>query len=620
MYVRKNHTTINGKTYTNHLLVESVRTANGPRQRTICSLGSLSGRSADEWLKLAARIEDSLAGQLDLLDNPDDPEVQRIVQTIQQRKNSTAAIQPLDSQPDDSTLVQVNSEEVAIENPREAGPAYVGSTMYDRLEIERVLSEHGIESKTRLLVRIMVLNRLIFPGSEHAMPDWVNRSALPDLLQQDFTTLSHTTLYRTMDRLYENKEGIEETLRTKECELFGLDDTVFFYDLTSHYFEGDCPHNPQAKRGYSRDSRPDCKQVVVGLVVDKDGFPIKHEVFDGNRRDSTTVEDMLESLDKRVGVLRGATVVVDRGMSTRENLASIKARGCHYIVAARQSERNQWLAEIEDESSFVTVERTPSPRNPFQKKSLVQVKKICGEDTETLILCKSDGRVEKDRAIRLSCEKKWKSDTDKLAARITKGNLTDVNRIHEAIGRLKERYPRVARYYELSYDNEKKHLTVTVLEERKKKAESLDGSYILKTDRNDLSDEEAWRTYILLTRAENAFRSMKSPLWERPIFHQLERRVQTHIFLCVLAYHLLVAIEKMFLDNDEHTSWETIRQTLSTHQIATVVLPCSDGKVLRIRRATTPEQVHRNIYSHLKMSHEIIMPRKLWSQKTKCSD
>ncbi len=618
MYIRKTHTTANGKTYTNHLLVESVRTPNGPRQRTICSLGSLAGRSADEWLKLAARLQDSLAGQTDLFENPDDPQIQQIVQTVQQRKTASAA-QGRDSQ-SPPAIVQVNSDDVTVEDAREAGPAYVGNTIYDRIGIDTILGEHGIESTTRLLVRTMVLNRLIYPGSEHAMPDWVNRSALPDLLQKDFSTLSHTTLYRTMDRLYEKKEGIEEALRTKECELFGLDDTVFFYDLTSHYFEGNCPRNPQAKRGYSRDSRPDCKQVVVGLVVDKDGFAIKHEVFDGNRRDSTTMQDMLKSLGRRGDVLRGATVVVDRGLSTKDNLASIKACDCHYIVAAHQSERDQWLAQIEDESDMVTVVRTPSPRNPFQKKTLVQVKKISGKDGETVILCKSEGRVEKDRAIRLHFEKKWKSDTEKLSVRIAAGALTDTNKIHEAIGRLKERYPRVARYYELSYDEQKKQLCVSELLERKKKAEALDGSYILKTDREDLGDEEAWRVYMLLTRAESAFRSMKSPLWERPIFHQLERRVQTHIFLCVLAYHLLVAIEKMFLDNGEHTSWETIRQTLTTHQIVTVVLPCSDGKVLRLRRATTPEKSHRSIYDRLKMSYEIIKPRKTFSEQTECSD
>jgi len=157
-------------------------------------------------------------------------------------------------------------------------------------------------------------------------------------------------------------------------------------------------------------------------------------------------------------------------------------------------------------------------------------------------------------------------------------------------------------------------LSVTELKDRKRKAELLDGSYILKTDREDLNDEQVWRTYMLLTRAENAFRSMKSPLWERPIFHHLERRIPTHIFLCVLAYHLLVAIEKYFLDAHEHTSWESIREALSTHQIATIVIPCSDGRILRIRRSTKPEESHRKIYRILGMSPDMVIPKKTWSE------
>jgi transposase len=399
--------------------------------------------------------------------------------------------------------------------------------------------------------------------------------------------------------------------------LFGLEDTVFLYDLTSHYFEGQCPVNPQAQRGYSRDSRPDCKQVVVGLVVDREGFPIAHEVFDGNRRDSTTMEAMLDCLSKRAGALPGATVVVDRGISTDDNLAAIRARGCHYVVAARQSERERWLEEIERDEAFVEIIRTPSPRNPHQKKSVVQVRRLGMEGEETLILCRSEGRVEKDRAIRLRFEQKWNKDAEKLVRRIAEGALVDTDKVHEAIGRLKERYPRVARYYDVRYDSQNRTLSVAQRQERKRTAEILDGAYILKTDRRDLSDEDAWRIYMLLTRAENAFRSMKSPLCERPIFHHLQHRVQTHIFLCVLAYHLLAGIEKMFLDKGEHTSWKTIRETLSTHLIATIVLPCTDGRTLRIRRATTPEEAHKSIYEILKMDPQIIKPRKTWTEPAK---
>ena len=188
-----------------------------------------------------------------------------------------------------------------------------------------------------------------------------------------------------------------------------------------------------------------------------------------------------------------------------------------------------------------------------------------------------------------------------------------VSTVHEAMGRLRERHSRVARYYVITYDSKAQSVTWQENADKKEKAQTLDGSYLLMTDRHDLTHEDIWRTYLLLTRVEAAFRSMKSPLMERPIFHQIQRRVQTHIFLCVLAYHLLVAIEKMFLDAGVHTSWWTLRQQLSTHQVVTVVLPASNGKTLRIRKGSTAEDVHREIYGTLRIPEQVMKPVKTWA-------
>jgi transposase len=226
--------------------------------------------------------------------------------------------------------------------------------------------------------------------------------------------------------------------------------------------------------------------------------------------------------------------------------------------------------------------------------------------------CKSEGRTEKDRAIREKHEKRLLTDLEKLQNRVAEGRLKDERKIYEAVGRLKERYPRVARYYGIEYDSKTKGLAWKEDAEKKEKARNLDGGYLLKTDRKDLTEEDIWRTYILLTRVESAFRSMKSPLMERPIFHHLEHRVQAHIFLCVLAYHLLVAIEKMFLDQGIHTSWWTLRQQLSTHQIVTVVLPTSSGEILKIRKGTNPEKIHKEIYQVLAMPEQVMVPVKTW--------
>jgi transposase len=258
--------------------------------------------------------------------------------------------------------------------------------------------------------------------------------------------------------------------------------------------------------------------------------------------------------------------------------------------------------------------RVPSPRNRAQKKSKVQVK-LKRAESLSYVLCLSGGRAQKDRAIREQKEKRLLGDLEKLQARIDNRRLVNPMKIGEAIGRLKERYPRVARYYDIAYDTDTKRFTYTANEPRRHIAEQLDGSYVLKTDRSDLSADEAWRIYSLLSRAENAFRSMKSPLAERPIFHQIERRVETHIFLCVLGYHLLVAIEKTLLDQGVHTSWATVRETLKTHQVCTVVLPTDRGAMLRIRQGSTPEPEHKALYKRLKVPEQIIRAKKIWSDQ-----
>ena len=487
--------------------------------------------------------------------------------------------------------------------------------MWLQLGIDTVLQQAGLSERACLLTEAMTLNRLICPLSEHAMPDWIRRTAIGDILKQDFSKLNEDVLYRNLDRLHPNRELIERELAEGEKRLFHLDDTVYLYDLTSTYFEGQAKANPQAKRGYSRDKRPDCKQVVVGLVLDSDGFPKAHEVFDGNLLDRDSMEEMLDALEKRMGKRPGVTVIVDRGLAYNDNLEKIRKRQLHYLVAGLQTERNQWLDELENDKGWEEVVRLPSPRNPFQKKRRVEIKRQQQGDV-VYILCRSEGREEKDRAIRETHEAKWFRDLTKLQQRVAKGQLKQPDKIQQSIGRLMERYPRVARYYQIVYDSQQQKLSWQELVAKKTLAQKLDGSYVLKTDRQDLTADEIWRTYLLLTRVEDAFRAMKSPLLERPIFHHLKNRTQTHIFLCVLAYHLLAAIEHRFLQAGIHTSWWTVRQQLGTHQIATLVLPTTDGRMLKIRQATTPEPEHRQIYHTLRIPVEVIKPIKTWDLET----
>lgn len=611
MFIRKATRKYKDRTYTNYLLVESVHTPKGPRQKVLCSLGDLSPRPAEAWLRLAHKVEDALVGQARLLESAD-AEVAQIVREVRQREARGRSARRVPPTSADDDLVAVHADRVRIERPRLGGPVHVGYEFWKRLGLSEILGVVGFSLRAVQLTCAMTLNRLVHPAAEYAMPAWIRATALEDILGVDFESLADDALYRNLDRLYPQRAAIEAALVERERSLFNLEPTVFFYDLTSTYFEGQALANPKAKRGYSRDKRPDCKQVVVGLVIGREGFPIAHEIFAGNVQDRQTLAQMLDLLAQRVGLAPGTTVVVDRGLAYADNLAEIKARKLHYVIAARQAERDAWLDDFEDAEGFEEVLRQPSPRNPGQKKSTVRVKRR-QRNGETFILCTSSERVAKDRAIREKQEGRFLADLAKLQKRIDHRRLVREVAIGEAIGRLKERYPRVARYHWVTFDPQQRKLLHQPEVEKKAKAELLDGGYLLRTEREDLMGPEAWLLYMTLTRAESAFRSMKSPLAERPIFHHLEHRVETHIFLCLLAYHLLVAIETTLLGQGLHTSWATVRETLATHQVVTVVLPTDQNNTLKIRKGSHPEPQHLELYRLLSIPTEIMKPQKTWT-------
>jgi transposase len=596
VFLKATRKTVRGKTYTNHLLVESISTPKGPRHHTICSLGALEPAPREPWLALAHKLEAALRGQQSWLP---DAQVDSLCQRVQAQPPSGAQPQ----------LVSVIPAQVEIEEAREAGSVYVAHQMWRRLKLDAILEKAGRNQRAWLLTEVMAINRLVAPASEHAMPEWVRRTALADLLHADFHLLNDEALYRNLDRLHPQREIIEGELAARERDWFALPESIYLYDLTSTYFEGKALRNAKAKRGYSRDQRPDCKQVVIGRVLDGDGFPKAHEVFDGNRNDSTTVDDMLAALEKRIGKKADATVTVDRGMAYDKDIEQIRGRGYHYLVAARAEERWNHEQEFMEEAGWEDIIRQPSPTNPCQHKTRVCIKQ-CLTGEEVHVLCLSEQRKEKDRAIRELQEKRLLADLESMSRGIAKRKKKprSEGEVNQAIGRLRERYSRVGRYYQIRYEAERRALIWEVDAESKRRAERLDGSYVLKTDRRDLTKEEIWRHYILLTRVESAFRAMKSPLMERPILHHLAHRVETHIFLCVLAYHLLATVEKAFLDQGVHTSWATLREQLASHQVVTVVLPTSDGQQIRIRKATTAEPEHKAIYQVLRIPEIIVEP------------
>jgi transposase len=593
------------KTYVTHLLVESVNTPSGPRHKTICNLGHMAPGPKEEWLELAERIQAALSGQLALYPDPRVGEAVARVRERQTRAGSASA--ELSQGTAVPAVVSVRTEGVNTQDSREAGPLHVGHQLWQRLQMNAILKAAGLASAAIQLTEVMTLNRLVHPDSERAMVDWARRVAVSDVLGTDVEKLNHDRFYRNMDKLHGKRFEIEKLLREREKSLFDLHDTLILYDLTNTYFEGEAKQTLKAKRGHSKEKRTDCKLVAMGLMVDGEGFPIGHEVMDGNTIDCRTVPAMLDGLEARTGRCGGAMIVMDRGFSSAENLALVRQRGHHYLMAGFQNQRGDLLESFEALDGWQEIQ-------PSAIKVPVQIKRI-ERDAEVLLLCVSPARAEKDRAIREKQERRLLQALGELAESVRKADekgkpLSD-EALGERIGRLRERYTRAARYYAISRADSV--LTWELKADQHRRAQELDGAYFLRTSNKDLGAEEIWRTYITLTRIESAFRDLKGTLDLRPIHHRKEMRVETHIFLCILAYHLQVAIERILHQAGDSTSWETLREELTTHQIVTITLPTTDGKVLAIRKAGIPDRRVREIYRLLALDTEPMKPLRTWT-------
>ena len=596
MFIGQLKVSRNGRRYTYHRLLESVRTDKGPRQRLVLSLGTLDLPKA-EWPRLAERIEDLLNYQEQVpfgtsdLDQLAAPFAERIRHKQQRRRAQ---------QEGQGAAKEVYPERSSSEHVRELGPEYVAHVFWERLHCDQLLRRCGFSPRQCRLAEIQVVGRLVAPRSERGTAAWYARTALGELMPDSVRSVNKDALYRISDQLYEHRVAIETGLAARERELFALDETIILYDLSSTYFEGIAARNEKAAHGYSRDHRPDCKQVVVALVLDGEGFPKAHEVFTGNTKDENSMRQMLDSLDRRSGSIAGwpsqPTVIMDRGLATAENLDLLRARGQHYIVATGQSERHALFPEI-DASRYVPVKVDA-------KGKVVVSGQVRRHQGELYVLCHSAARAAKEHAIRQRFEQRFEQDAEKLTARVAAGRLKRPQKINQAIGRLLGRYPRVARYYTVQMHTDEEgqaHLKWAKKDAQQQLAAELDGTYLLRTDRTDLTEAELWKLYVLLARIERSFRYLKSSLGLRPVFHQRTERADAHIFISLLAYHLLHAIERRLEEHGEHRSWPTIRDQLSTHQMVTIVHQCTDGTVLRVRRPSQPELEHRNIYRALRV-------------------
>jgi transposase len=437
------------------------------------------------------------------------------------------------------------------------------------------------------MAAVLVIARLCEPSSElHIAEGWYRHTALEDLLGLPVDRVNDDRLYRALDRLLPHKEELERHLVKRLGELFDLSYDLLLYDVTSTYFEGLAAGNPLAQRGHSRDHRPDCKQVCIALVVTREGMPLGYEVFAGNRTDVTTVEEIVEKMEKRYGIA-DRVWVMDRGMSSAENVAWLQESGRRYLIGTPKSELKKWSREIAEARDWRTV------------RDGVEAKLCRGpEGAEMFLLCRSADRREKEHAMHDRFAKRIEVRLESLGRRLERSRQPlDREGIGRQIGRILAQNSRAAARYQIRVEEDPTRdsglrLSWSARPEWDTWARYSEGTYILRTNVHDWSEEELWRTYIQLTEAEAAFRIHKSDLSIRPIWHQKAQRVQAHILVCFLAYVLWKTLEQWQKRAGLGNSPRMILDEIGRIQSTDVVLPLAEnpGRELRIRCVVRPEK------------------------------
>jgi transposase len=584
MFLRLNSRAKDGKDHTYWSLVETVRTGNGPRQRTLCYLGELNGSAQARWLKtIEVFNERGEAQQLKLFPShievpDDDPQVARVL---------------------------VNR--VRLERTRQFGACFLGWELWKRLELddffEQAMDDEAAEVPWSRVAAVLAINRLCAPGSELAIEErWYPSTALDDLLEIEEGKINDTRLYRCLDRILPHKTKLEQHLKQRYGELFGAEFDVLLYDLTSSYVEGAAERNPMMSRGYSRDHRPDCEQMVIALIVNREGFPFSYETFDGNRADVSTMESILRMVERKYGQARRIWVM-DRGIVSEENLAAIRKRGGQYLVGTPRRQMKQFEAELLQD-------------NWTQVRPDVEVKQVAiPQGEETYILCRTAGRQEKEKAIRERFSTRLESALAALEKSIARGRLKDRYKMERRLGRIQARHSQVNDLFEVTLRDTPAgvRLVWEMKKDRQAWRDLREGAYMLRTNLQADSAEQMWSMYMQLTEAEASFRALKSELSIRPLFHQKEPRVKAHVLVAFLGYALWVTLKHLVqrrpaiipqssasgVDNAPPLSPRKALALLSTLQSADIVLPTTDGREIRLRRITEPTAEQKSLLHQL---------------------
>ena len=591
MFLRRYTRTKQGKTHTYYALVESVRTAAGPRQHIVAYLGELNHDQERRWQRTVVfHNRQGEAQQLRLF--PDDDPV------------------PL---PDDPDIVRVRLSSVGWTNARRFGDIWLARWLWHLVGLDTIVARHVPQGKHTIrpadIVAIEVINRLCAPCSEFALAEhWYAATALEDLLGVPASAVTKDRLYRTLDQLLQAQAAIEDDLKEQFGRLFQLDYDLLLYDLTSTYFEGLAEDNELAERGYSRDQRSDCKQVVLALVVTRDGFPLAHFTLSGNTQDLQTVEAIVGAVEQRFGRAQGVWVM-DRGMISKDTLKFLNKPGRRYLLATRRGEVTRFQKYLRRGGWERLAEHPEVAVKPVRRG------RVC------YLLVRSKPRRKKERAIRRRQRRGLARALKKLHQVISAGRLKNRDKILERVGRIKARFPKGTPFVSVTVSARgRPQLSWVWNIDKFKAALATDGVYLLRSNQRGWSATEFWETYMQLTVIERAFRILKSHLLLRPIWHHYSGRTQAHVFICVLAYALWKTLDHLAKRAGLQTQIqkpdprrpqaspkprpmtpEVILRELGQIQIGDILLETTDGAQLALRRVARPNAEQARILAALKL-------------------
>jgi transposase len=565
MYLKRRTRDKDGKTHIHYAVCESLRVSRARVvQRTVLHLGELNTTQLDRWQHTIDVLhEDGQRRQLRLFTD---------------REGQA---------PVDSDVVEVKLSSFRVKGPRRFGDCWVGTVLWEQLGLrsfwEQALSEEAGQVPWHKVLELLAVNRLLAPRSELFVHEkWFGQTAMDVLLDTNASVADKDRLYRCLDRLLEHKEELEQHLAGKWKDLFGTRYDVLLYDLTSTYFEGSMTAVPKAQRGYSRDHRPDCKQLVIALIVTPEGFPLTYEVFAGNRRDVTTLKPIVEAIENKHGQARRVWVF-DRGIVSQENLQWLRERGAHYLVGTPRAQLKGYEKQLLEGS--------------WRKISEQVEVQLVGQEQEVFVLCRSARRKEKEAAMRRRVVLGLMRALVKVRRQLRRRRIKKESRLQRIIGRLQERYAVIWKYarvevqgLKLSWDWDREQL---------RGAAQRDGAYLLRAHWTEQDPERLWQSYIQLTEAEAAFRTLKSEVNIRPIWHWLERRVEAHVLVAFLGYCLWVCLkQRLRAVAPSLTPWQALDQ-LGRISLVEVWFELKDGRQLCLPRITQPELVQAALLEQL---------------------